>query len=104
MTKEESIKKIQGLCEELETIRYEQSKYGIFGYDTLDEVDSNYSCNERIRTDLTVEIGGPSTHLKFVIKTRAEHTKIKDIAQSILSNRQELIEMELAKICTEYSK
>ncbi len=72
------------ISEAIEDAIYNLSKMGIFKHDTLDEADPK---RERLRTDVTVEIGGPFNSIKFGIRTRAEHTKVKDVVESILTNR-----------------
>ncbi|KKM62772.1 hypothetical protein LCGC14_1518320 [marine sediment metagenome] len=72
------------ISQAIDDAKYNLNKMGIFKYDTLDEVDPKF---ERVRGDVTVEIGGPSTHIKFFVLTRAEHTKVKDVVESILTNR-----------------
>jgi hypothetical protein len=82
----------------LESTEYEREKFGIFKYDTLDEADPG---KERIRRDLTVEIGGPSTHIKFTILTREEHTVLYDAIKKILDYRHIELNEELNRLCRE---
>ncbi len=91
--------KIIKMAKKLESINYELSKMNIFQYDTLDEADPKL---ERIRSDVTVEIGGPSAHIKFVVLTRAEHTQVKNLVEKILNDRLEKIKFDLKGFCEQY--
>lgn len=94
-----SINKIELAISSLKDTQYNVDKFKIFGYNTLDEADPKH---ERVRADLTVEIGGPSTHIKFSVLTREEHTIIKDAVQSIFKKRQATAESELRLACKDF--
>ena len=85
----------------IEGAEYNLNKMGIFKYNTLDEADPKY---ERVGGEVTVEIGGPSTHIKFGIRTRAEHTKIKDAVESILTERLRAANARLDIFCLNRGK
>lgn len=80
----------------------EQAKEGLerieklFSYDTLDEADPG---QERIRSDVTLEFGGPSTHYKTMILTRLEHNEIRAAIESILHKRLDEANAEIDKEC-----
>jgi len=94
MTTEE--KALIGIMDRLERNDYELNKMNIFNHDTLDETDPKH---ERIRRDVTVEIGGPSAHIKFTVLTRVEHTIIKGAVAKILHVRQNENRAKLDRIC-----
>lgn len=93
------MKKLHEISKKIESVQYELSKMGIFNYNTLDEADPKF---ERIRSDITVEIGGPSTHIKFTVLTRDEHTRVKKVVESILRDRMNDLEKELSEFCEKY--
>ena len=66
----------------------------LFKYDTLDEADPKH---ERIRGDVTIELGGPSTHMKTGIMTREEHTTLKECITRILTCRIRDMESQIRK-------
>lgn len=82
--------------DDIEAAEYNLSKMGIFGYGTLDEADSS---KERLGRDVTVEIGGPSTHIKITILTRKEHTKVKNLIETILNDRLKDANKRLDEFC-----
>lgn len=86
------------VVENIDRVKYEKDKLGIFKYDTLDEAKPGL---ERIRTDLSIEIGGPSPHIKLGIQTRKEHTLLKDCITKIINDRLESLNSELDKLCKE---
>lgn len=86
------------VTDEIESVNYNIDKLEIFDYDTLDEVDPKV---ERLRSDVTVEIGGPTAHLKFTVRTRQEHTIIKNAVTSILETRHALADEKLTSLCKE---
>jgi len=90
------MEKIKKISDDIEKAQYNLDKMGIFKYDTLDEADKS---KERIRGDVTVEIGGPSAHIKFTILTREEHTKVRNVVETILKNRLNEANVRLDKFC-----
>ncbi len=84
------------LVGEIDRVDYELGKQRIFNYDTLDEADPG---KERLRTDITVEIGGPGAHIQFSVRTRDEHTAIKDAVMGVLNKRKQRLEYELVCLC-----
>ena len=94
-------KELEWITSALERTNENLSKMNIFGYDTLDEADPKH---ERIRGDVTIEIGGPSTHIRFAVQTRAEHTIIKNAVESILNSRLDAANTRLETFCLKYGK
>ena len=84
------------LCKASEVIKMHWSKINIFDYPTSDEIDKS---GTQSRLNVTVEIGGPSTHIKFAIKTREEHTLIKHAVESILTARLDKINSDIDDYC-----
>ncbi|KKN75849.1 hypothetical protein LCGC14_0377250 [marine sediment metagenome] len=83
------------LTTQLERTQEQQEKIAkLFGYDTLDEADLKH---ERIRSDVTVEFGGPCTHVKITILTRDEHTKMRICLDAVLANRVTVVETAIRK-------
>lgn len=97
--KKETISSMLKLSKEFDSLDYELGKVGIFKYSTHDEADPG---KERLRTDITVEIGGPSTHIKFTVMTREEHTIIKDAVMAILNNRKGNLVKSLGDLCVDH--
>jgi len=89
------------ICKNIERTENDLSKMKIFRYDTLDEAGTKH---ERLHSDITVEIGGPSAHIKFRIVTKNEHTKIKNVVQEILDNRLDKANLELDAFCQRWVK
>lgn len=90
---------IDGIAKALEgikNVKHNLDKFGIFNHDTLDEADPR---KERIRSDITIEIGGPSTHIQITVLTRDEHTKIKSVMAEILNSRLALHQANLLLEC-----
>ena len=56
----------------------------LFKYDTLDECDPRI---ERIKRDVTFEIGGPCAPMASAIMTRTEHTILKTALVEIMNAR-----------------
>jgi hypothetical protein len=92
------ISKIIKAAKSIEDAEYNIGKFRIFDYETLDEADSG---KDRIRSDVTVEIGGPSTHIKFIVLTRSEHTMIKDVIAAIFKERLTHAQDNLICACKE---
>jgi len=85
----------------IEGAEYNLAKFDIFKYDTLDEADPK---KERVRSDLTVEIGGPSVHIKITVLTRAEHTKVKNMMTEILTARLATHQTNLLQACKDVGR
>ena len=98
---EERIQALDELTRHLKMVDYNLSKQKIFGYDTLDEAPTN---EVRIKSDLVVEIGGPSAHIKFGIRTRAEHTILKEAIIKILTTRKAVLTASLRGLCVRIVK
>jgi len=64
----------------------------LFKYDTLDEADPGKG---KANSDVTIELGGPCTHVKFAILTRAEHTILKDALDTLFDSRRAVLVAEL---------
>ena len=91
-------KTISSALKGIEDAEYNLGKFNIFKYDTLDEADPG---KERVRADVTVEIGGPSAHIKITVLTRAEHTKVKNMMTEILTTRLATHQANLLQACKE---
>ena len=73
----------------------------LFKYDTLDEADTKL---ERVRSDVTFEIGGPCAHLAGTILTRAEHTLLRNALTEIVCGRINKAEDAIKKYSVEIAK
>ena len=93
----EKNKEILKIAQTIERVNQHLSKMRIFEYDTLDEADPG---KERSNSsDVSVEIGGPATHIKFAVLTRSEHTIIKTAVEQILNTRYVNAKMDLNSFC-----
>ena len=73
----------------------------LFKYDTLDEADPKF---ERVRSDVTFEIGGPCAHLAGTILTREEHTILKNALMEIVCGRISKAEDAIRKCSVEIAE
>jgi hypothetical protein len=87
--KESDIQLIK-IAEELKNLNYETEKKNIFDYNTL---------NEDRGASISVEIGGPSAHIKLWIQTRKEHDLIQNAIVQILNSRRNALDNRLNVFC-----
>ena len=89
-------KEFLNIAELIDGNNYELNKLNIFNHDTLDEANPKH---ERTKSDITIEIGGPGTHISFAVRTRAEHTIIKHAVIGILRQREKDLNEMLDVLC-----
>ena len=94
-------KEILEIAEAIKRNDYELGKLKIFDYDTADEANPSTAHERSSRSDISIEIGGPSTHIKIYVITRAEHTIIKNAVEEILRGREMQLNARLYDFCTD---
>lgn len=87
---------LKALTQSGENEEYKRRIVELFKYDTLDEADPK---KERIRSDVTVELGGPCGSVRFTILTREEHTILKTALLEIINNRITTSESIIDNLC-----